>query len=140
MSKILTAFLFVFMCMHSYAQKLDAKKIPSKVKEAFQKAHPHATASWEWEDANYEANFKENGKSMSCVISKQGTILETESPITMAELPAGVTTYMSEHYKGKKWKEIAKITKANGEVNYEVNTGGTDVLFDSNGHHLNEKE
>src|SRR5439155_26490637 len=97
-------------------------------------------ASWEWEDAAYEANFVESGKAMSCVIDQRGTILETESAITMAELPASAKAYVTQHFKGKKWNEITKVTKANGEVNYEVNVAGTDVLFDSNGSHLQKKE
>jgi len=35
---------------------------------------------------------------------------------------------------------MAKIVKVNVEVNYEVNVAGKDVLFDTNGHHLQPKE
>ena len=36
---------------------------------------------------------------------------------------------------------MAKIVKATGEVNYEADVAGKDVLFDTNGHHLQpEKE
>lgn len=139
MKKILTAFLLVFAFGYGHSQKLNANKVPQTVKNGFKKAHPNTTVSWEWEDANYEANFTEGGKAMSCVIDGKGTILETESPITEAELPAVAKTYVNEHYKGKRWKEIAKIIKANGEVNYEVNVG-MDVLFDAKGHHLKNKE
>lgn len=139
MKKILTAFFFLFAIYFGYAQKLDAKKVPQAVKDAFKTAHPSSTASWEREDANYEANFTEGGKTMSCVINKQGTILETESPIKASELPSAAIIYMKQHYKGKRWKEVAKIIKANGEVNYEVNAG-TDVLFDANGNRLEKKE
>jgi hypothetical protein len=139
MKKILTALSLLFTVFFGYAQKLDAKKVPQEVKDAFKKAHPSSIAAWEWEDANYEANFTEGGKTMSCVINKQGTILETESPIKASELPSAATTYMDQHFKDKKWKEVAKIVKANGEVNYEVNAG-TDVLFDANGNHIEKKE
>jgi hypothetical protein len=122
------------------SQKLDATKIPQAVKDAFAKAHPNTTASWEREDADYEANFSEGGKTMSCVINGQGTILETETPVSEAELPAAAKAYMNEHYKGKKWKEVTRIVKANGEVSYEVNAGGKDILFDAGGHHLEKKE
>jgi hypothetical protein len=135
MKNIVVACALIVCSIFSYSQKVDAKKIPQTVKDAFKKAYPNSTATWEWEDANYEANFKEGGKTMSCVIDKQGTILETESAIAASELPVAATTYMNQHYKGKKWKEVAKIVKANGEVNYEVNAG-TDVLFDANGKHL----
>ncbi|GAA4740170.1 hypothetical protein GCM10023229_19330 [Flavisolibacter ginsenosidimutans] len=107
--------------------------MPQAVKEGFAKAHPNTAATWEWEDANYEANFKEGGKTMSCVIDKRGTILETESPVTFNELPAGAKNYVTQHEKGGKIKEVAKIAKANGAINYEVNVQGKDILFDANG-------
>lgn len=139
MKKVLAGTLIMFVSFCGYAQKLDAKKVPQTVKDAFKKAHPNSTATWEWEDANYEANFQDGGKAMSCVITRQGTILETESSIAAADLPAAAITYMNQHYKGKKWKEVAKIIKQNGEVIYEVNVG-TDVLFDANGNHMEKTE
>jgi hypothetical protein len=139
MKIIFATIISMLAFIHGYSQKLDARKVPQSVKDAFKKAHPNSAATWEWEDANYEANFKEAGKTMSCVVDKKGTILETESAIAASDLPGAATTYMHQHYKGKKWKEVAKIVKANGEVNYEVNVG-TDVLFDANGKHLEKKE
>ncbi|MBO9682238.1 MAG: PepSY-like domain-containing protein [Flavisolibacter sp.] len=139
MKKNLAVILIMFISFCGYAQKLDVKKVPKAVKDAFKQAHPNSIATWEWEDANYEANFEEGGKTMSCVINRHGTILETESSITASDLPANVKAYMNQHYKGKKWKEVAKIVKANGDVNYEVNVG-TDVLFDANGKHIEKKE
>ena len=139
MKNIFTALVLLSVCFCGYAQTLYANKVPQKVKDAFIKAHPASTTSWESEDANYEANFKEGGQTMSCVINKQGTILETESSITETELPVNAKKYMNTHYKGKQWKEVTKIVKANGEVNYEVNVG-TDVLFDSKGNHLGKKQ
>lgn len=129
-------FLVVIMlvfCVVAFAQKLSTSRVPANVRESFKKAHPSATASWEREDAAYEANFEEEGKIMSCVIDKQGTILETESSITFNELPADAKSYVTQHYKGKKIKEVAKIDKAGGGVAYEVNVQGKDILFDSNG-------
>jgi Putative beta-lactamase-inhibitor-like, PepSY-like len=139
MKNIFSAILLMLPCLYSYSQKLDAKKVPQEVKNAFTKAHPNANPAWEREDASYEANFKEGGKIMSCVIDKQGTILETESAIAATELPAAARTYMNQHYKGKKWKEVTRIVKADGNMNYEVNIG-TDVLFDAKGNHLEKKE
>ena len=139
MKNILAALVFFSICFYGYAQTLDASKIPQKVKDAFKKAHPSSAATWEQEDAYYEANFKESDQAMSCLINMQGTILETESSITETELPVNAKKYMNTHYKGKQWKEVAKIVKANGEVNYEVNVG-TDVLFDSKGNHLEKKQ
>lgn len=136
MKSFLLTGIAIFLCFSVFAQKLNTDKVPQAVKNAFKKTHPNASASWEWEDANYEANFKEEGKTMSCVISKQGTILETETVISYDQLPAGAKKYLNEHYKAKKWKEVARVVKANGDVNYEVDIAGKDVLFNSKGIHL----
>lgn len=133
MKILITVLALSFFSVQSFSQKLSSTKVPKAVKEGFKKAHPNSTATWEWEDANYEANFKENGKTMSAVIDKHGTILETETVVTLQELPQTAKVYVEKHYKGKKLKEIAKIDKAGGEVNYEVNVNGKDVLFDASG-------
>ena len=140
MKRLFLATLALTCGFIGFSQKLAGAKVPQAVKSGLLKAHPNAKATWEWEDKNYEANFTENGKSVSCVLDKQGTILETETPATLAELPAAAQTYVSQHYKGKKAKEVAKISKANGEIAYEVNYGSGDVLFDSNGNRQEKRE
>jgi hypothetical protein len=55
-------------------------------------------------------------------------------------LPATITSYMKEHYKGIAVKEASKITKANGEVNYEAGIKGKDVRFDANGKFIMESK
>jgi len=139
MKNIFAGFALLLLCIGSYSQKLRTEDIPQAVKDAFKKAHVSAKASWEREGASYEANFKEGGRIMSCVIDRQGIILETESSIAASDLPAAARTYMNRQYKDKKWKEVTKIVKASGEVNYEVNAG-TDILFDDKGNRLEKKE
>lgn len=120
------------------AQKMDAAKVPTTVKATFAKAYPKATAAWEMEDKNYEAGFKQDGKSITVVIDTKGALLETETDIAMNDLPKAAADYLSVHYKGKKVKETAKIVKANGEVNYEAEVNKIDVIFDIKGNFLKE--
>ncbi len=117
-------------------QKLKDSQVPAAAKAAFQKQYPNTKAGWEKEDANYEMNFRQNGKSMSSVIDKNGTILETETDISVSNLPQSAQAYIKEHYKGAKIKEAAKIVKASGEVNYEALINGKDVMFDRNGNFI----
>lgn len=140
MKKLFLAALPLTCSFVGFSQKLASNKVPQAVKEGYKKAHPASTATWEWEDKNYEANFTENGKAMSCVVNKQGTILETESPLPLNELPAVAKTYVNKHYKRQKPKEVAKIIKANGDINYEVNYGSGDVLFDRAGNRIQKIE
>jgi len=120
------------------AQKLEASKVPAAVKTSFAKQYPGVTAKWEKEDGRYEANFTQSGKTMSVLIDEKGMIAETEMDIKVAELPNSALTYVKEHYKGKTIKEGAKITKADGTVNYEAEVDGKDVIFDANGKFLKE--
>jgi hypothetical protein len=130
------AMIITFLAICTFAvnaQKLSTDKVPSPVTNGLTRAHPGISPAWEREGANYEANFKEKGKSVSCVFDKTGTILETETEIAQSELPKTANTYISDHFNGKKIKEIASIRKANGEVNYEVAVSGKELIFDQSG-------
>ena len=120
------------------AQKLDASKVPASVKAAFAKQFPKTTVKWEKEDGKYEAGFKQNGNTMSALFETNGTMTESEMDIKVTDLPASVLSYVKEHYKGKRIKEGAKITKADGTVNFEAEVDGKDVIFDATGKFLKE--
>ena len=115
------------------AQKIDASKVPVAVKESFTKKFPGITPKWEMEDGKYEAGFDQQKHEMSVLIEANGSIIETETEISIVELPAPVTAYLKKNHPGVKIKEAAKITKADGEVNYEAEVKGSDLIFDSKG-------
>jgi hypothetical protein len=120
------------------AQKIDASKVPAAVKTAFAKQYPGVPVKWEKEDGKFEAGFKKDGNTMSALFEANGTMTESEMDIKVADLPAAVLSYVKDHYKGKSIKEGAKITKADGTVNYEAEVDGKDVIFDANGKFLKE--
>jgi hypothetical protein len=124
-----------------FAQKEKSDQAPDVAKTAFAKAFPGASkVKWEKEKADYEVNFEQDGQEMSAVYDSGGALKETEVEIKASQLPAGVLDYIKLHYKNAKVKEIAKITKAGGEVNYEAEVNKTDVLFDANGKFLKEEK
>jgi hypothetical protein len=125
--------LMVFAAMSASAQKLKEEDVPGIVKNAFTNQYPGAKAKWEKEDGNYEAGFKKDGKAMTVVYDPMGALKETEVAIKQSELPPAVLDYLNSNYKGKKIKETAKITKADGAINYEAEIDGKDIVFDSNG-------
>jgi hypothetical protein len=136
---LLAAIAIVGTASTTQAQKLDASKVPATVKTAFTKKYPHVdNVKWEKEDGNFEAGFKENNQSMSTIFTPDGTLVESEVSIPVTSLPAAVTSYMKDHYKNVTVKEAAKITKASGEINYEAEIKGKDVIFDANGKFLKE--
>jgi hypothetical protein len=133
--KILFSVLFfcAIVSLAACTQKLDASKVPGPVKDAFAKQFPSASATWEKEDGNYEAGFESREHKMSALFDANGNMSESEIEIKAAELPAAVTEYIQTNYKGYSIKEAAKITRANGEINYEAEVNGKDLLFDING-------
>jgi len=135
---LLFAVLVTMIGFSAGAQKLDDSKVPAAVKIAFAKKYPGQTAKWENENGQFEAGFKQHGKSMSALFTADGTMTESEVGIKVSELPAAVLAYVKEHYKGAAIKEAAKITKAGGTVNYEAEVNKTDVIFDANGIFLKE--
>lgn len=65
-------------------------------------------------------------------------IAETEKLIQQSELPLPVQAELNKRYKGKAVKEYAMIVKEGGEINYEAEINGKDVLFASNGKFIKE--
>ncbi|RWY48060.1 PepSY-like domain-containing protein [Mucilaginibacter gilvus] len=123
------------MGLTASAQKINSAKVPASVKKSFSLAYPSVkTVKWEKENGGYEAGFKQGNSEMSAFFKADGTQKESETEIKATELPAAVALYVKEHYKGAAIKEAAKITKtATGEINYEAEVKGKDLLFDKDG-------
>lgn len=126
----LVALLATTISTAIFAQKMASDKIPTAVKQAFEKAYPNAKETkWDKEGNNeYEASFKQNSDDISVVIDKKGEIVEVEKEVKFSELPIAVQTAL----KGKKVKEAAIITKG-GKTMYEAEVGGKDLMFDALG-------
>jgi hypothetical protein len=124
--------------LNANAQKMAAARVPAAVKAAFAKQFAGAVAKWEKENGEYEAGFKKDGKEMSALFSTDGIMTESEVSIKLSELSAKMLAYVKANYKDKKIKGAAKITKADGTVNYEAELNGIDVMFDANGEFLKE--
>lgn len=123
----------------AFAQKMQENDIPAVVKSALQKAHPDAKGiKWEKEGDNFEAEFEQGKTEQSVVLNAQGSILETEVEIAVAELPQKAKDYVATNYKGQALKEAAKITDAKGVVTYEAEIKGKDLIFDAAGTFLKE--
>jgi hypothetical protein len=131
----------VFVVTFANAQKISDKDVPATVKSAFEKQYSTVKkVKWEKENANYEAGFESNETECSVLMDASGNIVETEVAITINKLPAKVKEYVSKNYPGQKIKEAAKITKADGEINYETEVKGMDVIFDAAGNFIRENK
>jgi putative PepSY-like beta-lactamase-inhibitor len=137
--------LFVFIIgtgisINLFAQRTDESKIPAAAVDAFKHQFPGSKGKWEKEKENYEVNFTKDSKAMSALIDAKGTILETETDISVNDLPPGIAGYVKAHYKGATIKEAARIIKPGGEIIYEAEVNKKDVLFDANGKFIKEEK
>ncbi len=122
----------------AHAQMLKPAQVPAAVKATFKAKFPAVTTNtWEKEGDKYEAGFKQNGNTMSALITPAGQLVETEMDMSPAKLPAAVRTKLASDYKSYKINEAATIMRADGSTVYEaeVARGGKaqDVLFNADG-------
>ena len=134
--------LLIAAAVSASAQKAGIE-VPAAAKAAFEKAHPNAQhVKWSLEDQDFEAEFDQDGQEMSVVVDAAGAIKETELELKVNLLPNPIHEYVMNKYPGKKIKEGAKITLADGTVKYEAEVGGEegDLLFDSQGHFIGQEK
>jgi hypothetical protein len=120
------------------AQKVKSTEVPQAVKDALVKNYPSATnVIWEKEKGNFEANWGGRSKEdNSVVFTPDGILVEMVVAIPVAELPAGVATYVKAHYPGAKISEAGKVKDAKGKISYEAEVKGKDLVFDQEGNFL----
>ena len=133
MKKSLTVILFGLTGSSLTAQELDPKKVPAVVKTSFNKTYPGTTAKWELEEGKYEASFTDRSVNTSVLLDAGGVLFATEIDITQDQAPETALAYVQQHRGDKTIKEVTKITKADGTVNYEIEVGGDDLIFDAMG-------
>ncbi len=116
-----------------------AINIPKAVADAFVKKFPAATnIKWIKENAKeYEAEFKLNGKSVSANFLTDGSWVETEAEISIAELPVAVAAAVKTKHPGAVVLKAYKIETAKGRVIYEteIKTGNkkTEMILNADG-------
>lgn len=120
MKKIALPFTLFFLTSISCEQKFETWQIPKEVVHNFEKQHPHIDADWEKEDSVFEATFTSGGEHVSLIYNRAGDLLQTENIIKTSAVPDGIKNYLAENKKDQKMTKARKVTKDNGEVNYEV--------------------
>lgn len=122
----------------AYAQQVPAAKVPAAATATFAAQFAHATSvRWEKEGADYEAGFQQAGKDMAAVISPTGQLKETETGMSVAQLPAPVRATLARDYANARVGEAATIVRADGTTVYEAEISQRgkkrDVLFTADG-------
>ena len=134
---IMAAFALA-LAIPAHAQMLKPAQVPAAAKATFKAKFPLVkTNSWEKEGDKYEAGFKMDGITMSALITPVGELVETESDMSPAKLPAAVRAKLASDYKAYKVTEAAVLVSASGATTYEaeVSQGGKhhDVVFNADG-------
>lgn len=123
--------------LYASAQKLSESQVPADVLKAFKTNFSTvATAKWEKENMNYEANFELNKVETSAIFDAHGNHLETETELVKSSLPKPVLDALVNEYSGYKIGETSKID-AKGIISYEVEVEkgehSMDLIFDKKG-------
>ena len=119
-------------------QKKESETAPKTVETAFQQKFPTAQkVKWEKEnDAEWEAEFKLDGKEYSANFSSDGTWKETEHEIAKTDIPEGVQNTLNTAFAGYKIEESEISETAEGTVyEFELEKGKTEmeVAIDASG-------
>jgi len=136
MKMFFTLFVLSIFSLSVLAQNVE---VPKKVQEQFIKLYPKTTeVKWSKESKDeFEAEFKENGKSVSVVMNTEGELKETETKIEIKDLPNTVEPFVMKNYKDFKITEAAKIIDSKGDLTYEAEISKgkekKDLLFDKDG-------
>ena len=158
MKTIITVAVVMLVGNTAFAQtKVKEADVPKDVVESFNQNFKGAKVEkWEKEkDGNYEAEFdmvrvnmdKANSKKeeveMSANFKPDGTLIQTETEMKVADLPKTISEYVSKNYAGYKISEAARITDPAGVISYEaeVEKGKEefDLIFDMNGGFLKKE-
>ena len=122
----------------AHAQMLKPAQVSAAARAMFKAKFPLVkTNTWEKEGDKYEAGFKQNGITMSALITPVGELVETESDMSPAKLPAAVRATLARDYKAYKVTEAAILVSASGATTYEAEVSQSgkhhDVVFNADG-------
>ena len=95
-----------------------AKDVPAGIKATFTQKFP-AASKVEWgreNDQEWEAEFKLDGKECSATFDNAGAWIETESEISVKEIPAAVKTTLDKESAGYKIGESVIAENKDGKV------------------------
>ncbi|SIQ02040.1 PepSY-like domain-containing protein [Maribacter ulvicola] len=140
---IATLTLTVLGIFTVFAQDIDPKNVPEKLKQHFEQNYPQANdVEWEMDGQSYKVEFDHNKQEHEIWYTADGNTTKTELEITEAELPSAITSVIASNYDGYKVDSVEKTT-VNGTSTYDVElekgwNNEKDIVFDENGKVLSE--
>lgn len=141
MKQVSTLLCFLLWITLLNAQVIEVTTIPTAVMDEFTLRYPDAkNISWQYHDAHYQADFKNNKMSTMALLSEEGILLQTETQIRACALPEPALAYLAKKYADKKI-EVASIMEDHaGVITFEAVVEKMDFTFDSTGEVLQMNE
>ena len=139
MKKIIFISIAAIIGFSACGQKLKKEDVPSVVTAKFKTLYPIIEdVNWSKENNIYEAEFDLNKVETSASFDVKGNLVETETEIAVANLPATITKYLEKNLPGEKIKEASKITDSKGVITFEAEVNNVDYVFDKDGNFIKE--
>jgi len=129
-------------------KKISKKELPAPVLEAFQKAYPKANIKGlneEMKDGKtyFEIESKEGKMERDLLYLADGSVVEIEESVTVADLPAAVKGAVEAKYPKAKMAKAEKVTKG-ADISYSVKVktgkGKATLNVDASGKILKEEK
>ena len=125
---------------------LDAGTVPSAVSARFAALHPDAgKVSWIRDHRyNYEATFSSGGHDVLVMIDEFGNMLQTETVLSMTDLPKNISPQIATGYADYETGRIVRL-ESGAEVTYNVVVRNAarearELVFDLNGNFVREMQ
>lgn len=120
MKRIIAVTAFMFFGGIAIAQEAEKISVPRPVREAFSCHYPLINhVYWEYDEVNYSASFKLEGKAMTLLIDEYGSVIEVKNEIKLFELPLDVNRLLSKEYSDWRIGKASHID-ASGTAYYET--------------------
>lgn len=139
MNRLILLGVVMLLTIQAQSQSVKEKEVPKVVLQKMLSLYPDAkNVKWEMEDGMYEGEFKQNKSEVSVMLSRDGMVAFTEAQVEVASLPAGLLNYVADNYPGAVISEASKVTDSKGMVSYELEIGGDEYVFDTNGNLISQ--
>jgi hypothetical protein len=120
MKKLVAVSLFLILGGFAIAQEKPAVQVPLPIMEAFRCLYPSIShVSWSFDDINYTASFKSDGKAMALLFDEYGYLVGIKNEIRLYELPLDVNHFLSREYSDWRIDTVSHID-SNGTAYYET--------------------
>lgn len=119
---ILSLLVSILFAGFGYAQKLEAKDVPSKISEKFTSENPKATdVEWNKDGELFKVEFEigDGDKDHHIWYNASGNKVKHKEEIAKADLPQRIQVKLDGEYTNFKVDDIYKITEGN-KISYKV--------------------